>query len=601
MKRQKTLAEQIADLEDPTPKDFDPEAIDEDPGSNNDSDAASDSKADNVREHYIEVGEGKLRKPEEVPLGPQYSGSRISRDDLDGLDSEDDPFAPRGSASESASDSEPANGSDRFTNGMEVDHGGEDENDGDLKEDDLGSHQRSTATSSANQQISASSVRRASTNLNGGGKRPADDAEPFAWGENQVADVQRPVKKQNGVVHDEEDDFAGFGSETSGKGSESFASDVASSEEDEDMEDMPTRERNDRSFQRDALRNMMQEEQKTVAATISKAAKSDAEKGVAVKQQRKTFDTLLNTRIQLQKAIVAMNSLPLAKQPSDSAADSDPTSAYASATDAALRLFNTISDLRDSLPTSPSAAPRKRKCQTVTPNTPISDLWSELESLEATHDPSRLPTLEKWATKTRAPQTLSALSTGRLNPSAAIHHASLTATLQSQLADRARLLARARTPRSCAPLQAAATASSLQTPPEPATTAPEPIYDDADFYQLLLRSLLEQRASSASSFANHTQTTTADGLTDALASREAKVRKKVDTRASKGRKMRFTVQEKLQNFMAPEDRGTWGARQREELWRGLVGAVRGGLEEGVDEGVDGGEEEGEVALRLFRS
>lgn len=86
--------------------------------------------------------------------------------------------------------------------------------------------------------------------------------------------------------------------------------------------------------------------------------------------------------------------------------------------------------------------------------------------------------------------------------------------------------------------------------------------------------------------------------------RQFKVKKVVDTKASKGRKMRYTVHEKLQNFMAPEDRGAWGERQRGELFGSLLGArVRmeegGGSEKG--DGVDGmdGEGEGEGGLRLF--
>jgi len=78
----------------------------------------------------------------------------------------------------------------------------------------------------------------------------------------------------------------------------------------------------------------------------------------------------------------------------------------------------------------------------------------------------------------------------------------------------------------------------------------------------------------------------------------------VDTKASKGRKMRYTVHEKLQNFMAPDDRGRWGERQRNELFASLLGR-RVGL--GEDEGGDGigdgiGDEVGEGnegGLRLF--
>lgn len=77
--------------------------------------------------------------------------------------------------------------------------------------------------------------------------------------------------------------------------------------------------------------------------------------------------------------------------------------------------------------------------------------------------------------------------------------------------------------------------------------------------------------------------------------RSTRVKKRVDTKASKGRKMRYTVHEKLMNFMAPEDRGTWGERQRVEFLAGLLGRrVCMGEEDGREE------EEGEGGLVLFR-
>ena len=87
-----------------------------------------------------------------------------------------------------------------------------------------------------------------------------------------------------------------------------------------------------------------------------------------------------------------------------------------------------------------------------------------------------------------------------------------------------------------------------------------------------------------------------------------RVKKHVDTKASKGRKMRYTVHEKLQNFMAPEDRGVWGDRQRAELFSGLLGRRVGmGEANGEEMDVDGEGEDGDMesrreeeALMLFR-
>jgi protein AATF/BFR2 len=87
--------------------------------------------------------------------------------------------------------------------------------------------------------------------------------------------------------------------------------------------------------------------------------------------------------------------------------------------------------------------------------------------------------------------------------------------------------------------------------------------------------------------------------------RKDKVKRDVDTRASKGRKMRFDVHEKLQNFMAPEDRGTWTNTAREEFFASLLGKTASGLlREGDDEDASAAEESDEdreeVGLRLFR-
>jgi hypothetical protein len=69
--------------------------------------------------------------------------------------------------------------------------------------------------------------------------------------------------------------------------------------------------------------------------------------------------------------------------------------------------------------------------------------------------------------------------------------------------------------------------------------------------------------------------------------RELKVKKQVDTKATKGRKMRYTVHEKLENFMVADDRGSWGERQRAELFGSLLGRkVKMGKDEDLDERLD---------------
>ena len=51
-----------------------------------------------------------------------------------------------------------------------------------------------------------------------------------------------------------------------------------------------------------------------------------------------------------------------------------------------------------------------------------------------------------------------------------------------------------------------------------------------------------------------------------------KNKKLVDTRASKGRKIRFDTHEKLENFMAPIPLGDWHDEMSEELFGSLFGS-----------------------------
>ncbi len=63
---------------------------------------------------------------------------------------------------------------------------------------------------------------------------------------------------------------------------------------------------------------------------------------------------------------------------------------------------------------------------------------------------------------------------------------------------------------------------------------------------------------------------------------KSKKRRGVDQRASKGRKIRYSVQEKIQNYMAPEPRGSWHSEMSEELFAALFGQHEEHHQEGAD-------------------
>ena len=383
---------------------------------------------------------------------------------------------------------------------------------------------------------------------------------------------------------DDDDDmnnaFGALARDSTGEDDEKTESDTES--DNEQASKSQTSEPDDPT-DRAKLGRIMNEQQESVTASITQAAKADVAKGQAVKVQRKTFDALLNTRTHLQKALVSSNSLsaePHASAPLDAGAAK-------AAEAAALTLLTTLTDLCACLEQARAGSKRKRPVP-FTPSTPTLEVWAAIHERETAAVALRNSSLEKWSTKTKSAPTLA--------PSRHLADAgaqqTVTDVLRGQLSNSEHLIKRTRTPRSCAPLQAAQESVS--------TVGSLFVYDDADFYGQLLQEMLSHRSADVEFTANGADANGQAIQTPWQASREAKIKKAVDTRASKGRKLRYTVHEKLQNFMAPEDRGSWAKRQRDELFASLFGG-RAARAAGGDMGQNSASdnEDGANVLALF--
>ncbi|KAL5006937.1 hypothetical protein ScPMuIL_015743 [Solemya velum] len=91
------------------------------------------------------------------------------------------------------------------------------------------------------------------------------------------------------------------------------------------------------------------------------------------------------------------------------------------------------------------------------------------------------------------------------------------------------------------------------------------IFDDDDFYHQLLRELIERKTSDM----NDPVALSRQWLE--IQKLRSKVKKKVDTRASKGRKIRYDIHPKLVNFMASEEGHLWSDESRNDLFKSLFG------------------------------
>jgi protein AATF/BFR2 len=534
----------------------------------------------------------KLRKSDEINLGPEYSGSRVSRQALLDDDEEEQEVEMTSesnydSASEKVEEPEGITFADPEAVDVDLDdEDGDIDSDNAFGESDEEKFQGFTFPGSSKPKSAKVARQRAtaadfmSDSENEGVPVNVNESESDESDE----DLLDVADQHSDDEEDEEESVSGNESTESSGDQLDDESGPSDGEETGDESKSGSEHEDDEKTQRAELRKIMGEEQKTVIATISQAAKVDADKGNAVKEQRKAFDSLLSVRMVLQKALVATNSMAAVEEKWTDESANQP---YEAAEEAAIKLWNTLDGLRHELSKANSGVKtgQKRK-RGVETSTPSATLWERMQGSEVSVIDNRQTTLEKWSAKVRSATSLPI--SRKLNPAAA--QQSITSLIQDQLANSDHLVKRTKMPRSCAPLQR-----------DQKVTEDPDIYDDGNFYQLLLKELVDQRR--IDSLTTPVNGGNAGKAMQWIAVKEAKTRKNVDTKASKGRKMRFTVHEKLQNFMAPEDRGTWEPAAIDRFFGTLLGQK---MTLGEEEASDDGEGENgfsleEEGLMLFRS
>ncbi|KAH7020886.1 apoptosis-antagonizing transcription factor [Microdochium trichocladiopsis] len=635
----KSRQRQFADLQDRPVKDIDPEneALPPSDSDSGDSDAEkAETKA--ATDHYVSVGKSKLRagKDSTAALGPQYRGARVSRADLEAASEEDEEeeeeeednfedareeLGSGGSSSGSGSGDEVFD--DPETADLEAD---QDDRDVEIDSDDAFGE-------SDEERFKDFTFRGSSKVLPGGkgkrvprataadflgsdeeGEEESEDGEGDSLndsdgesldGEEGDSDDEMVDEERRNLIDDEAEesdeeeeedgDLDGFIVDSDEDDEdEDEDGESGEDEDDDDDEDMDEEEEEERKPSRNAVADrsdiaaLVAAGNKSVTVSLSEGQQKDIAKGNAIRQQRKAFDALLNVRIRLQKSLVAINTLNIAAEGADAEDTNEPP--YEAAEAAALKLWNAIDSFRSNLPgaaSSSSTASKKRKrSAAATPETPSQQIWESIEAAEQRAAPRRRAVLQNWSQKANNIRTVDRSSARKFSTAA---EKTLVARLDEEMEAPERLIKRTRTPRSCAPAQVARKVNEDVH-----------IYDDADFYQLLLKELVDQR----------TADTSAGGAAGSAAAtirfaavREAKAKKHVDTKASKGRKMRFNVHDKLQNFMAPEDRRSWEQSAIDRLFGTLFGQKMALNEDDIseDDEMDGGVDAEEAGLRLFRS
>ena len=243
---------------------------------------------------------------------------------------------------------------------------------------------------------------------------------------------------------------------------------------------------------------------------------------------------------------------------------------------------------------SPQSDAKVKRTFEATAMSSLDDLWSHSESIEKASHPRRRAVIDHWSSRTRA----SAPSQPRSKLLVETSEPPLTSVLDEYLGKEVTKLA---------------TSSTGQTSNATKGQNTKSYFSDDPFYQSLLRDLIASRTNNPGFSALPSAVAASTSLSGRPAPiNNQKNRRGVDTKASKGRKLRYTPHEKLVNFMAPEDRSTWTEGARTEFFRSLFGGQTGlhAAIDGMDvddhgAGIDSHavdslvREEG--ALRLFRS
>ena len=267
-----------------------------------------------------------------------------------------------------------------------------------------------------------------------------------------------------------------------------------------------------------------------------------------------------------------------------------------------------VSDLDDL-----SMPPHKRRKLDLDSSPSIADLDTEvlasttdISALQAAYHPYLLQTLQKWSAKIQAVTPQALLPSSRNKFSTASKSKSIVDLIQETLADHAKVVGRTRTLRSTAAKrigvegEGITIGGDLDVEGRRIEREEIEVFDDTDFYQQLLRDVIDGRNgnSTSNAFLEPMILCGTDigmerigyDLEDSIPTKTKKPKKVVDTKASKGRKLRYEVHEKLQNFMVPiplAANGGWHEEKIDELFASLMGRrlpPKAGVEDGDADG-----------------
>ncbi|KAK6875660.1 Protein BFR2 [Candida tropicalis] len=383
---------------------------------------------------------------------------------------------------------------------------------------------------------------------------------------------EEEVEVEEAINSNEEEEEISDVSESEEEGNQS---DSDEEDEEEDEESESEEEESSSSHKRQLLKQLMSKERSHIVNRLSQSATNDALKGYAIQLQNKTFEKIIDVRLKFQKSVTSSNLLPINSITYEEVKSEDSDKLLKQAKSELFELLDGLFSLRNELEDNEEnkiTSPKKRSFSKYSEVTTKAD--SELNS-------KRNVVLTKWSAKVSNSSGSNAMNANKFRTI----NQSFEQQVNNNLSDMDRLIKRTKlNRRNITPIGYNPEDHQNQQeekdgdghdddediPEETmirkkAQGSENPfIFDDEDFYRVLLNDLVDKKVQSS-------DPTTGITINLRSAQKVNKLKNNVDTKASKGRKLRYHIQEPIANFESSIGSWKWNDDQIDEFFASLLG------------------------------
>lgn len=331
-------------------------------------------------------------------------------------------------------------------------------------------------------------------------------------------------------------------------------------------------EGNDETYKRNQIAKLLDSEKKQILSRLSTSAKSDALKGYTILRQGAEYDRILDARIKLQKGLLLSNKLPI-DAPTFKKFQTKKSNHILEETEE--KLYGLIERLirvrtnqleKDGLVKEPISVNLSNKRK-------LDEYLDANENIDNAVTPITKSVITKWSNRVQSASGLGALNQGKFK----VINQNVWSQISNQLDDTQRLIKKTKiNRRNVKPMgyveevneksdsdvdsDVDAETAGLSNIDKSLQTN-EYIFDDDDFYRLLLNDMINKKL-------DQKQSTTSAVL---MLSKN-KMQKNYDRMATKGRKLKYTTQDPLVQYEIPRRKYySWNDEQIDELFAGLFG------------------------------